>query len=126
MIEQCARARLLDKTTANGKWSHDSILSDKVVTINNHTSITNSSIQRIKTQQPSTQTGFRSKFRKVFPFGFSLKDKNTTKLEDETYSNDLVNYLTAATLCVSGPALPAQANSNQLIKSLIRPLEVPK
>jgi hypothetical protein len=81
--------------------------------------------------------GFRSKFRKVFPFGFSLKEKqkdgknhngfvNVSESKgDEKFNGDIVNYLTAAALCVGGS--PAITSSNkQIIKSFCRPLEVPK
>lgn len=81
--------------------------------------------------------GFRSKFRKVFPFGFSLKDKQkdgkahngfvnvAENKGDEKFNGDIVNYLTAAALCVGGsPAM--NASNKQIIKSFCRPLEVPK
>jgi hypothetical protein len=41
-----------------------------------------------------------------------------------TIPTDIVSYLTAATLTVSGPAITA--DNKQTIKSLCRPLEVPK
>ncbi|XP_053673028.1 uncharacterized protein LOC128723325 [Anopheles nili] len=115
-IEQCARARLLDKSTPCGRWSHDiNIPVDKNALKARSCSIT---------PQP-TQNGFRSKFRKVFPFNFnSSKDSKTANKEgEENYTKDLVNYLKSATLCVSGPALSA---NRKIIQSLIRPLEVPK
>ncbi|XP_053687844.1 uncharacterized protein LOC128737266 [Sabethes cyaneus] len=116
-IEQCARARLLDKSTPCGKWSHDINLPiDKNVPLK---ATRSSSI----TPQTTTQNGIRSKFRKVFPFNFSSKDKHTAKEVDENYTKDLVNYLKSATICVSGPALSA---NKKIIQSLIRPLEVPK
>ncbi|XP_055538917.1 uncharacterized protein LOC129726202 [Wyeomyia smithii] len=116
-IEQCARARLLDKSTPCGKWSHDINLPiEKNVPLK---ATRSSSI----TPQTTTQNGIRSKFRKVFPFNFSSKDKHTTKEVDENYTKDLVNYLKSATICVSGPALSA---NRKIIQSLIRPLEVPK
>jgi hypothetical protein len=81
--------------------------------------------------------GFRSKFRKVFPFGFSLKDKQkdgkshngfvnvAENKGDEKFGGDIVNYLTAAAICVGGsPAI--NASNKQIIKSFCRPLEVPK
>lgn len=83
--------------------------------------------------------GFRSKFRKVFPFGFSLKDKqkdgkhhngfvNVSEKKGDgnaKFNGDIVNYLTAAALCVGGgPAI--NASNKQIIKSFCRPLEVPK
>ncbi|KFB51016.1 AGAP006757-PA-like protein [Anopheles sinensis] len=114
-IEQCARARLLDKSTPCGRWSHDINLPvDKNALKARSCSIT---------PQP-TQNGFRSKFRKVFPFNFnSSKEKPASKEGEENYTKDLVNYLKSATLCVSGPALSA---NRKIIQSLIRPLEVPK
>ncbi|XP_041770674.1 uncharacterized protein LOC121592880 [Anopheles merus] len=116
-IEQCARARLLDKSTPCGRWSHDINLPvDKNALKARSCSIT---------PQP-TQNGFRSKFRKVFPFNFnSSKDTKAvvSKEGEENYTKDLVNYLKSATLCVSGPALSA---NRKIIQSLIRPLEVPK
>ncbi|XP_050091165.1 uncharacterized protein LOC126574824 [Anopheles aquasalis] len=114
-IEQCARARLLDKSTPCGRWSHDINLPvDKNALKARSCSIT---------PQP-TQNGFRSKFRKVFPFNFnSSKEKPVSKEGEENYTKDLVNYLKSATLCVSGPALSA---NRKIIQSLIRPLEVPK
>lgn len=42
----------------------------------------------------------------------------------ETYTNDLVNYLTAATLAAT--SITTTHADKQIIKSLIRPLEVPK
>ncbi|XP_062709527.1 uncharacterized protein LOC109426759 [Aedes albopictus] len=115
-IEQCARARLLDKSAPCGKWSHDIVLpGDKSVL-----KATRSSSIAGQTANPN---GLRSKFRKVFPFNFSSKDKQVAKEVDENYTKDLVNYLKSATICVSGPALSA---NRKIIQSLIRPLEVPK
>jgi hypothetical protein len=119
MIEQVSRARLLDKSTGLGRWSHDIIANDN----------TKSSLVRTKTSpitstpvHQTSQSSFRSKFRKVFPFG--RKEKNTPKKE-EAYGHEIVSYLTAATLCVSGPALPKTGNK-EMIKSILRPLQVPK
>lgn len=123
-IEQCARARLLDKSAPCGKWSHDINLPGEKGSAASLKATRSSSIAGT----PSTnQNGLRSKFRKVFPFNFSsTKDKQVTaasKEVDENYTKDLVNYLKSATICVSGPALSA---NRKIIQSLIRPLEVPK
>lgn len=115
-IEQCARARLLDKSAPCGKWSHDIVLPGDSNALK---AARSSSI----VGQTANQNGLRSKFRKVFPFNFSSKDKQVTKEVDENYTKDLVNYLKSATICVSGPALSA---NRKIIQSLIRPLEVPK
>lgn len=115
-IEQCARARLLDKSSPCGKWSHDIVLPGDNTALK---ATRSSSISG----QTATHNGLRSKFRKVFPFNFSSKDKQVTKEVDENYTKDLVNYLKSATICVSGPALSA---NRKIIQSLIRPLEVPK
>lgn len=59
--------------------------------------------------------GIRSKLRKVFPFNFSLKDK----LSKNTDKADLANYISGA------QPLPGQ-DDPKAVKSLIRPLEVPR
>jgi hypothetical protein len=118
MIEQVARARLLDKSSGIGKWSHDILATgEKSSLVRTKTSpLTSSPVHQ------TSQNSFRSKFRKVFPFG--RKEKNSPK-KDDTYGHEIVSYLTAATLCVSGPALPKNSNK-EIIKSILRPLQVPK
>lgn len=123
-IEQCARARLLDKSAPCGKWSHDINLPGDKGSAATLKATRSSSIA--VTSCSNTQNGLRSKFRKVFPFNFSSKDKQVAaskEVVDENYTKDLVNYLKSATICVSGPALSA---NRKIIQSLIRPLEVPK
>jgi hypothetical protein len=91
-------------------------------------------------------TGIRSKFsgfRKVFPFsGFSLKDKHRDKNDksrngfvnvtenkgatDEFHNGEIVSYLTTAALVVGGGPAQTNGNNKQMIKSLCRPLQVPK
>ncbi|CRL01979.1 CLUMA_CG015369, isoform A [Clunio marinus] len=134
MIETSARSKLLEKTASN-KWNHDSIPRSK--TTSSVSQQNGNIINHQHQQQTSHSGGFRSKFRKVFPFGFSLKDKQkdakphngfvnvADNKGDEKFNGDIVNYLTAAALCVgSGPAV--NASSKQIIKSFCRPLEVPK
>lgn len=90
--------------------------------------------------------GLRSKlsgFRKVFPFsGFSLKDKHKDKDDktrngfvnvtenkgavDEYHNGEIVNYLTNAALVVGGGPAQTNGSNKQMIKSLCRPLTVPK
>lgn len=159
MIETTARAKLLDKTTSN-KWTHDSIPRSKT-----SSAVQNGNIMQQQQTSHSggkksiglnwmntvgfetssnslfkllCSVGFRSKFRKVFPFGFSLKEKHkegkhhnngfvnvSDNKGDEKFNGDIVNYLTAAALCVGGgPAITA--SNKQIIKSFCRPLEVPK
>lgn len=123
-IEQCARARLLDKSAPCGKWSHDINLPGDKGSATTLKATRSSSIA--VTSSTTNQNGLRSKFRKVFPFNFSTKDKQVAASKegvDENYTKDLVNYLKSATICVSGPALSA---NRKIIQSLIRPLEVPK
>lgn len=156
MIETTARSKLLEKSASN-KWNHDSISIPRSKT-SSAVSQSNGKILSSQTQTHSggerritkfphdfnlsqTFTGFRSKFRKIFPFGYSMKDKqkdgklpqngfvNVTDVKsnggDEKLNGDIVNYLTAAALCVGGsPAI--NASNKQLIKSFCRPLEVPK
>uniref|UniRef100_A0A7G3A8L6 Putative 26s proteasome regulatory complex subunit psmd10 n=1 Tax=Lutzomyia longipalpis TaxID=7200 RepID=A0A7G3A8L6_LUTLO len=112
MIEKCARSRLLEKTSSC-KWSNDSLALDKPA------------VSRSRTNPSQQQSGgIRSKFRKVFPFTLSFRDKQFK--EDPSAGTEIVQYLSAAALCASGPVvLPANGNS-KIIKSIIRPLEVPK
>ncbi|XP_055708315.1 uncharacterized protein LOC129804753 isoform X2 [Phlebotomus papatasi] len=110
MIEKCARSRLLEKTSSC-KWSNDSLALDKPA------------VSRSRTNPSQQQSGgIRSKFRKVFPFTLPFRDKQYK----EDPGTEIVQYLSAAALCASGPVvLPANGNS-KIIKSIIRPLEVPK
>uniref|UniRef100_A0A1L8DSY6 Putative 26s proteasome regulatory complex subunit psmd10 n=1 Tax=Nyssomyia neivai TaxID=330878 RepID=A0A1L8DSY6_9DIPT len=110
MIEKCARSRLLEKTSSC-KWSNDSLALDKPA------------VSRSRTNPSQQQSGgIRSKFRKVFPFTLPFRDKQFK----EDQQTEIVQYLSAAALCASGPVvLPANGNS-KIIKSIIRPLEVPK
>lgn len=77
---------------------------------------------------PGTNTSpssLRSKFKKVFPFTFSLKEKFHISSKNSQSKTDLVNYITAASLCSNGTGLPTNDDKKR-IKSIIRPLEVPK
>ncbi|KAG5680455.1 hypothetical protein PVAND_009963 [Polypedilum vanderplanki] len=141
MIETVARAKLLDKSTSN-KWTHDVIPRSKTTS-----SMSQNILQQHQPQQQSHSGGFRSKFRKVFPFGFSLKDKHREKddknrngfvnmssdnkkdgVDENGFCNgEIVNYLTAAAICVgNGPGITSNGSNKQIIKSLCRPLTVPK
>lgn len=160
MIETTARAKLLDKSASN-KLMHDSFPRSKTSSAMTQNS---NIIQQQPSQSGGKPwrskidfklqnifklinltlpwyfiiyihfSGFRSKFRKVFPF--SIKDKPKTgknqngfvdvsEKDNTNFNGDIVNYLTAAALCVGGgPAI--SASNKQIIKSFCRPLEVPK
>lgn len=73
--------------------------------------------------------GLKATIRKVFPFRNYKNKKNKGKEKDVdneiTCNTDIVTYLTAATLCASGPALPQRANK-KVLKSLFSPEQLPK
>lgn len=66
-------------------------------------------------------TGIKSKLRKVFRTSSGPSHHN-----DNLSSARLVTQLTSAALCASTPALPSAPNVPPIVKSLIRPLTVPR
>ncbi|KRT80833.1 hypothetical protein AMK59_5815 [Oryctes borbonicus] len=68
-----------------------------------------------------TSHGIKSKLRKVFRTSSGPSHNN-----DNISSARLVTQLTSAALCASTPALPSAPNVPPIVKSLIRPLTVPR
>ncbi|CAH0772024.1 unnamed protein product [Bemisia tabaci] len=115
VIEKFARSRLLERTTAYGRWGSDSDLGPRLV---------NGKLQPpavvLQAQPPPATTSIKSKLRKAF---------RTTSHPGsvQTPGNfSLVTQLTSAALCASTPVLPSSTKVPPLVKSLIRPLTVPK
>ncbi|XP_075229956.1 uncharacterized protein LOC142329346 isoform X2 [Lycorma delicatula] len=110
VIEKLSRHRLLERTTSYGNWGSEPELGPHLVngrlqpplvsTINNS----------------SSSSGIKSKLRRAF--------RTTSTPSSQSFS--LVTQLTSAALCASSPALPSSNNVPPVIKSLIRPLSVPK
>ncbi|CAH1113051.1 unnamed protein product, partial [Psylliodes chrysocephalus] len=110
VIEKHARQRLLERSTSYGNWGGDNelgarVLMGKVIPI------------PIIPQQQSQ--GLKSKLRRVFR-------TSSSPTQDTFSSARLVTQLTSAALCASSPVLPSGPTCPPVVKSLIRPLTVPR
>ncbi|XP_060535253.1 ankyrin repeat domain-containing protein 33B-like [Cylas formicarius] len=110
VIEKHARQRLLERSTSYGSWGleHDmgaAVVMGKVIPIPPPVA-------------HSASNGIKSKLRKVF---------RTSSGPSDTFSSArLVTQLTSAALCASSPVLPSSGAVPPVVKSLIRPLTVPR
>lgn len=64
--------------------------------------------------------GLKSRLKKVF------RSSSGPSNYDQVSSARLITQLTSAALCVSSPVLPSGPNVPPVVKSLIRPLTVPR
>uniref|UniRef100_A0A8D8MFZ1 Ankyrin repeat domain-containing protein 33B n=1 Tax=Cacopsylla melanoneura TaxID=428564 RepID=A0A8D8MFZ1_9HEMI len=110
VIEKLARNKLLERSTHVGKWGSDTDLVPHLV----NGKLQPPSISFYQTQCHSG--GLKSKLKKAF------RTSSNPLSNDSAFS--LVTQLTSAALCASSPVLPGQ--TPPVVKSLIRPLTVPK
>lgn len=108
VIEKLSRHRLLERTTSYGRWGSEPELGPHLI--------------QGRLQPPAISTlnnthhgSIKSRLRKAF---------RTSSNPSQSFS--LVTQITSAALCASTPALPAPSSVPPLVKSLIRPLAVPK
>ncbi|KAG5882562.1 hypothetical protein JTB14_037110 [Gonioctena quinquepunctata] len=110
VIEKHARQRLLERSTSYGNWGGENehgarVLMGKVIPL--------------PTMPQQQSHGLKSKLRKVF--------RTSSGPQADTFSSArLVTQLTSAALCASSPVLPSGPNVPPVVKSLIRPLTVPR
>nr|CAD7576520.1 unnamed protein product [Timema californicum] len=114
VIEKFSRHKLMERSTAYGRWGSEPELAARLlmggrVPPNNH--------------NPSHCSGLRSKLRRAFRTNSSGSSAECSSGNKQQYS--LVTQLTTAALCASSPALPTP-NVPPIVKSLMRPLTVPK
>lgn len=109
VIEKLARNKLLERSTHVGKWGSDTDLVPHLV----NGKLQPPSISFYQTQCHSG--GLKNKLKKAFR-------TSSNPLSNDSFS--LVTQLTSAALCASSPVLPGQ--TPPVVKSLIRPLTVPK
>lgn len=109
VIEKLSRHRLLERTTSYGHWGSEPELGPHLI----HGRLQPPQIVANATAQQGT--GIKSKLRRAF---------RTTSTPAQSFS--LVTQLTSAALCASSPALPSSQSVPPIVKSLIRPLSVPK
>ncbi|XP_046673820.1 ankyrin repeat domain-containing protein 33B-like [Homalodisca vitripennis] len=107
VIEKLSRHRLLERTTAYGRWGSEPELGPHVV----QGRLQPPAIS-VANQQPA---GIKSRLKKAFRTASS-----------PSHSFSLVTQLTTAALCASTPVLPDPNRVPPVVKSLIRPLAVPK
>lgn len=122
------------ETKLGGKWpseSSSSLLNKRIITRSNTTHLVSSPNNKdlnSSSNNVASPGGFRTKLRKILPFGMSLKDKthgNNIAKNKRSETSDLVSYLSAAALCAStGPALAK--DQTVFIKNLFNHQDVPK
>ncbi|KAF5305262.1 hypothetical protein FQA39_LY09227 [Lamprigera yunnana] len=110
VIEKHARQRLLERSTSYGNWGVENdmgarVLLGKVVPV---------------PQISQPQHGIKSKLKKVF------RTSSGPSPNMDSSSTRLVTQLTTAALCASSPILPSAPSVPPVVKSLIRPLTVPR
>ncbi|XP_039286804.1 photoreceptor ankyrin repeat protein [Nilaparvata lugens] len=111
VIEKLSRHRLLERTTSYGHWGSEPELGPHLV----NGRLQPPQIAANAATAHATGTGIKSKLRRAF---------RTTSTPSQSFS--LVTQLTSAALCASSPALPSSQSVPPIVKSLIRPLSVPK
>lgn len=111
VIEKFARHRLLERTTAYGRWGSEPELGTQALMGTGKLPIGSG-------QNSSQSMGLKSRLQRAF---------RTTSSGTQSSSNrySLVTQLTTAALCASSPVLPTP-NVPPVIRSLMRPLTVPK
>lgn len=108
VIEKLSRHRLLERTTAYGRWGSEPELGPHVI----HGRLQPPAISALNQAQPP---GIKTRLKQAF---------RTTSPPNHSFS--LVTQLTTAALCASTPVLPDPARVPPVVKSLIRPLSVPR
>lgn len=111
VIEKHARQRLLERSTSYGNWGSDNDMGARVVL--------GKVVPVPHISQP--EHGIKSRLRKVF-----RTSSNPGSNVDNSSSARLVTQLTTAALCASSPILPSAPSVPPVVKSLIRPLTVPR
>ncbi|CAH0546739.1 unnamed protein product [Brassicogethes aeneus] len=112
VIEKHARQRLLERSTSYGNWGGENEIGARVLM---------GKVVPVPPMPQQTSHGLKSKLRKVFRT--SSGPGNTT---DAYSSARLVTQLTSAALCASSPVLPSAPTVPPVVKSLLRPITVPR
>ncbi|CAH1169748.1 unnamed protein product [Phaedon cochleariae] len=110
VIEKHARQRLLERSTSYGRWGGENEMGARVMM---------GKVVPVPAVPQQQSHSLKSKLRKVFR---TSSGPNT----DPFSSARLVTQLTSAALCASSPVLPSGRTCPPVVKSLIRPLTVPR
>ncbi|XP_003244976.1 uncharacterized protein LOC100571906 isoform X2 [Acyrthosiphon pisum] len=121
-IEKLARNRLLERTTSYGRWGSDPELGPHML-INGRLMQPPAASAVATLQRAATQhhRSIKSKLKRAF-----RTSSNPDSTSGTTSQYSLVSQLTGAALCASSPALPVHTRAKPMVKSLLRPLTVPK
>lgn len=120
-IEKLARNRLLERTTSYGRWGSDPELGPHLL-VNGRLMQPPAAAAATLQQRASAQHhSIKSKLKRAFRTSSNPDSSSGTANQ---YS--LVSQLTGAALCASSPALPVHTRTKPMVKSLLRPLTVPK
>lgn len=121
-IEKLARNRLLERTTSYGRWGSDPELGPHLL-VNGRLMQPAPAAALQRTQRRSIKSKLKRAFRTS-----SNPDAGTTASAAVATAGQysLVSQLTGAALCASSPALPVHTRARPMVKSLLRPLTVPK
>lgn len=132
-IEKLARNRLLERTTSYGRWGSDPELGPHLLVNGKLMQPPAATLQRAAAaagaaqqqhnQQHNHHRSIKSKLKRAFRTS-SSPDSTGGGTAAGQYS--LVSQLTGAALCASSPALPVHTRAKPMVKSLLRPLTVPK
>ncbi|XP_066138248.1 ankyrin repeat family A protein 2-like isoform X1 [Euwallacea fornicatus] len=110
VIEKHARQRLLERSTSYGNWGMENDTSRVVM---------GGKVLPIPPISSPPSNGLKSKLKKVF--------RTSSGPSSDTFSSArLVTQLTSAALCASSPVLPGTGSVPPMVKSLLRPLTVPR
>lgn len=121
-IEKLARNRLLERTTSYGRWGSDPELGPHLL-INGRLMQPPAAATMQRTQHHSIKSKLKRAFRTSSNPDSAGAVASATRTANQ-YS--LVSQLTGAALCASSPALPVHTRAKPMVKSLLRPLTVPK
>uniref|UniRef100_A0AAR5PP23 Ankyrin repeat domain-containing protein 33B n=2 Tax=Dendroctonus ponderosae TaxID=77166 RepID=A0AAR5PP23_DENPD len=111
VIEKHARQRLLERSTSYGNWGMEHEMGNTV--------IMGGKVIPLPLSSPPPSNGLKSKLKKVF--------RTSSGPSSDTFSTTrLVTQLTTAALCASSPVFPIEGSVSPMVKSLLRPLTVPR
>ncbi|KAK3928395.1 Ankyrin repeat domain-containing protein 33B [Frankliniella fusca] len=136
LIERLARQRLLDRGTAYGRWGSEPELQVALGRVQQARAAAAAQQQQQQPASSSHSRSIKSRVRRAFrsgtasdlplaPAGGASHGASPAGLPPGGAAFSLVTQLTGAGLCASTPALPVPAMP-PVVKSLLRPLSVPR
>lgn len=125
-IEKLARNRLLERTTSYGRWGSDPELGPHLLVNGKLMQPPAATLQRAAAAQQQQQQHHRRSIKSKLKRAFRTSSSPDATGGGAASQYSLVSQLTGAALCASSPALPVHTRAKPMVKSLLRPLTVPK